>query len=105
MNKGEAEEIKVLVPGPSPEEVENLFLGGEHPVFRVGHSCDQPPDAPPSPSNSRGRLTAIAGVLFLLIGEEVIQGILGGITFLLLLEGKKQHVWAKIASAASSRPL
>ena len=46
MNKGEAEEIKVLVPGPSPEEVENLFLDGEHPVFRVGHSCDQPPDAP-----------------------------------------------------------
>lgn len=85
-NKGEAEGIKVLVPSPSPEAVHKPFLDGEHPVFT------SPIAAPTSPSNSRGRLTAIAGVLFLLVGEEVIQGILGGITFLLLLEGKQQHV-------------
>lgn len=45
----------------------------------------------------QGRLTAIAGVLLLLIGEEVIQGVLGGITFLVLLEVKGaayQPQWA-----------
>lgn len=50
------------------------------------------PCCPSLVSNSKSRLTAIAGVFFLFIGEEIIEGILGGITLLLLLEGKKQHV-------------
>lgn len=46
---------------------------------------------PSPPSHPRDRLTAIAWVFFFLIGEKVIQGILGGITLLLLLERKQQQ--------------